>query len=92
MLDTPLPRRRPLSRATGLLIQWQEARARGPLYPVVWARNRIAWEIAEAPRDGFDRGRLAPFHNAEIEAASIAPSPPTRSSRGAGGWCSSARR
>jgi acyl transferase domain-containing protein/thioesterase domain-containing protein/NAD(P)-dependent dehydrogenase (short-subunit alcohol dehydrogenase family) len=68
MLDTPLPRRRPLSRRDRLLIQWQEARARGPLYPVVWARNRIVWEFAKRRDTGSTEAEGA-FHNAEIEAA-----------------------
>jgi thioesterase domain-containing protein/acyl carrier protein len=68
LLDTPLPQRRPLSRADRLSIQWQEARAKGPLYPLVWARNRIAWEIAKR-RPSEETGESHGFHNAEIEAA-----------------------
>ncbi|WP_353473838.1 beta-ketoacyl synthase N-terminal-like domain-containing protein [Salipiger sp. H15] len=70
LLDTPLPVRRPLARGDRLRIQWQEARAKGPLYPLVWARNRLRWEIARrraATGTGAEAGHA--FHNAEIEAA-----------------------
>ncbi|WP_425097877.1 type I polyketide synthase [Tropicibacter sp. S64] len=68
MLDTPLPRRRPLSRADRLSIQWQMAKEMGPLYPLIWARNRIAWEFAKR-RQVAETGADHAFHNAEIEAA-----------------------
>ncbi|ETA49713.2 polyketide synthase [Rhodobacteraceae bacterium PD-2] len=68
MLDTPLPQRRPLTRGDRLAIQWQQARARGPLYPFVWAKNRIAWEIAKR-RQTEPTSAVHGFHNAEIEAA-----------------------
>ncbi len=68
LLDTPLPQRRPLSRRDRLSIQLQEARARGPLYPLVWARNRVAWEIEKRTRVETTEMEGA-FHNAEIEAA-----------------------
>nr|WP_255455883.1 type I polyketide synthase [Salipiger sp. PrR003] len=68
LLDTPLPTRRPLGRADRLRIQWQEARAKGPLYPLVWARNRLRWEIAKRRASEATHAGHA-FHNAEIEAA-----------------------
>ena len=68
MLDTPLPQRRPLTRGDRLRIQWAQARERGPLYPLIWARNRIAWEIAKR-RDSATTQEVHGFHNAEIEAA-----------------------
>ncbi len=68
MLDTPLPRRRPLELRDRLIIQWHEARARGLSYPFVWARNRIAWEIAKRRDKGQTEAQHS-FHNAEIEAA-----------------------
>ncbi|WGW04464.1 type I polyketide synthase [Tropicibacter oceani] len=68
MLDTPLPQRRPLSRKDRLIIQWHKAREMGPLYPFVWARNRIAWEF-EKRRQKDQTGAEHAFHNAEIEAA-----------------------
>ena len=68
MLDTPLPQRRPLSRGDRLRIQWAEAKARGMFYPVIWARNRIAWEIAKR-RDAGVTEENHGFHNAEIESA-----------------------
>ncbi|PIE14235.1 MAG: polyketide synthase [Rhodobacterales bacterium] len=69
MLDTPLPVRKPLSRADRWAIQWQELRKKGLRYPLVWARNRIAWELSK--RRGIETTEAAGqhFHNAEIEAA-----------------------
>ncbi|ANT60179.1 polyketide synthase [Salipiger sp. CCB-MM3] len=71
LLDTPLPTRRPLERADRLRIQWQEARAKGALYPLIWARNRIRWEIAKR-RTSAETATQHAFHNAEIEAAFLA--------------------
>ncbi|WP_136442059.1 type I polyketide synthase [Pacificoceanicola onchidii] len=68
MLDTPLPQRRPLEFADRLLIQWHKAREKGPLYPLIWAKNRIAWEF-EKRRHVEETGAEHAFHNAEIEAA-----------------------
>ncbi|SMX32894.1 type I polyketide synthase [Maliponia aquimaris] len=68
MLDTPLPRRRPLSRRDRLIIQWHQAREKGVLYPLLWVRNRIAWEFARR-RQVAGTGTEHAFHNAEIEAA-----------------------
>ena len=68
MLDTPLPQRRPLSRQDRMILQWHMAREKGPLYPFIWARNRIAWEIAKR-KTKQDTGTEHAFHNAEIEAA-----------------------
>ncbi|MDO6586292.1 beta-ketoacyl synthase N-terminal-like domain-containing protein [Salipiger sp. 1_MG-2023] len=70
LLDTPLPVRRPLELRDRLIIQLAEARAKGVFYPLIWARNRIRWEIAKrrASVETHDHG----FHNAEIEAAFLA--------------------
>ena len=68
MLDTPLPQRRPLARGDRLRIQWAEAKAKGLFYPFIWAKNRIAWEIAKR-RDAGATEESHGFHNAEIEAA-----------------------
>ncbi len=68
MLDTPLPQRRPLSRRDRLIIQWHQVREKGPLYPFLWLRNRIAWEISKR-RQVTGAGPEHGFHNAEIEAA-----------------------
>ncbi|WP_058247964.1 type I polyketide synthase [Tropicibacter naphthalenivorans] len=68
MLDTPLPTRRPLSGKDRAIIQWHQAREKGPLYPFIWARNRIAWELAKRRETGETDTQTA-FHNAEIEAA-----------------------
>ena len=72
MLDTPLPIRRPLTRADRMAIQRQEIRAGGPLYPVHWLTRRIKWEF-EKRRAKTDAETDAPqFHNAAIEAAFMA--------------------
>ncbi|MBO9464102.1 SDR family NAD(P)-dependent oxidoreductase [Tropicibacter sp. R15_0] len=68
MLDTPLPQRRPLSRKDRMIIQWHQAREKGPLYPLIWAKNRIAWEF-EKRRQVEETEIAGAFHNAEIEAA-----------------------
>ncbi|SMX26462.1 Phthiocerol/phenolphthiocerol synthesis polyketide synthase type I PpsE [Pelagimonas phthalicica] len=68
MLDTPLPQRRPLSRKDRMIIQWHQAREKGPLYPLIWAKNRIAWEF-EKRRQVEETETAGAFHNAEIEAA-----------------------
>ena len=69
LLDTPLPQRRPLSRRDRAVIQWQEFKSNGPLYPLRWAARRVAWEIAkrrpQAQADTADHQ----FHDHEIEAA-----------------------
>ncbi|MDQ7069896.1 MAG: SDR family NAD(P)-dependent oxidoreductase [Rhodobacterales bacterium] len=69
MLDTPLPRRLPLSRSDRMSIQWQELRKKGIGYPVIWARNRIRWEIAKRRKIDIGAASCQQFHNAEIEAA-----------------------
>ena len=71
MLDTPLPVRRPLSRADRMKIQIQEFRARGIAYPLIWARNRIAWEIEKrrAPKETGQEVHGQQFHDVEIESA-----------------------
>lgn len=69
LLDTPLPQRRPLSRRDRALIQWQELKAGGPLYPLRWAARRLAWEIARR-RPAVQATEAAhQFHDHEIEAA-----------------------
>jgi len=68
MLDTPLPMRRPLSSRDRLLIQMQEMRSKGVVYPAVWLKSRVLWEVSRrfgnAPVETHSG-----FHNAEIEAA-----------------------
>jgi len=71
MLDTPLPVRRPLSRQDRMRIQMQELKSKGAAYPLIWAKNRIAWEIEKRRptenTEGEAQGQQ--FHDAEIEAA-----------------------
>ncbi|MDG1117336.1 MAG: beta-ketoacyl synthase N-terminal-like domain-containing protein [Flavimaricola sp.] len=70
MLDTPLPQRRPLTRADRATIQWQELKAGGVAYPLRWAANRVAWEIAKRrPPAEEAHDDAAQFHDAAIEAA-----------------------
>ncbi|MFD1342240.1 type I polyketide synthase [Litorisediminicola beolgyonensis] len=68
LLDTPLPQRRSLSGKDRALIQMQELRRKGLGYPLVWARNRLAWEL-EKRRGTSVTATETSFHNAEIEAA-----------------------
>ncbi|MFP4273864.1 MAG: type I polyketide synthase [Paracoccaceae bacterium] len=68
LLDTPLPKRRPLSRKDRALIQWQELTRNGPAYLWRWAANRVRWEFRKRrarPETATDHA----FHDAEIEAA-----------------------
>jgi len=71
MLDTPLPQRRELTTTDRMLIQLQELRRGGVLYPFKWAVRRIAWEFekrfAKAPQS--PENSETSFHNSEIEAA-----------------------
>ncbi|WP_297772554.1 type I polyketide synthase [uncultured Roseovarius sp.] len=69
MLDTPLPKRRPLSRRDRMLIQWQELKAEGPLYPFKWAARRVAWEFTKRRPQQQDTAAEHEFHDSEIEAA-----------------------
>ncbi|WP_422048271.1 type I polyketide synthase [Shimia sp.] len=69
MLDTPLPVRRALSRADRMRIQLKELRTKGVAYPVIWAKNRIAWEIAKRQPAQETEAQGQQFHDAEIEAA-----------------------
>ncbi len=71
MLDTPLPQRRALSRADRLRIQLQNLRSKGLTYPLIWARNRVAWELQKRRTPQASEGTVAgqQFHDAEIEAA-----------------------
>ncbi|MDZ7711566.1 MAG: thioesterase domain-containing protein [Roseovarius sp.] len=69
LIDTPLPRRRPLSLRDRALIQWQELTAGGPLYPLRWAARRVAWEIAKRRKQAPAETSEHQFHDHEIEAA-----------------------
>jgi thioesterase domain-containing protein/acyl carrier protein len=69
LLDTPLPQRRPLSRRDRALIQWQEFKSNGPLYPVKWAARRVAWEIARRRPQAQAETAEHQFHDHAIEAA-----------------------
>jgi len=67
MLDTPLPQRRPLTRADRIAIKLQEAKADGLLFPVNWVRDKIRYRLAQ--RRPAPEAEGAQFHDAAIEAA-----------------------
>ena len=69
MLDTPLPQRRPLSRADRAAIQKIELRKKGIGYPVQWAKNRIKWELEKRRHSPEEAADTPHFHDATIEAA-----------------------
>jgi acyl transferase domain-containing protein/thioesterase domain-containing protein/acyl carrier protein len=69
LIDTPLPRRRPLLLRDRALIQWQELTAGGLLYPLRWAARRVAWEIAKRRQQAPAETSEHQFHDREIEAA-----------------------
>ncbi len=69
LLDTPLPVRRALSRGDRMRIQMQEMKAKGVAYPLIWAKNRIAWEISKRQPTQETAPQGQQFHDAEIEAA-----------------------
>ncbi len=69
LLDTPLPQRRPLSRADRAAIQIQELKSGGFAYPFYWLARRIRWEIAKRRTKTDDNSETPQFHNAAIEAA-----------------------
>ncbi len=68
LLDTPLPQKRPLLPIDRAVIQLQELRRKGVGYPLIWARNRIRWEI-EKRRSKAATDTPEAFHNTEIEVA-----------------------
>ncbi|KAA0920368.1 SDR family NAD(P)-dependent oxidoreductase [Aquicoccus porphyridii] len=71
MLDTPLPRRRPLSTGDRARIQLQELKSGGVLYPFKWLARRIRWEIVKRRAPVVAASEAAPtaFHNSAIEQA-----------------------
>jgi len=71
MLDTPLPKRRPLELVDRMMIQLAELKEGGLFYPIKWAVRRVTWEINKRfkkPGQTSDQKSVS-FHNAEIEAA-----------------------
>jgi thioesterase domain-containing protein/acyl carrier protein len=67
LLDTPLPRRRPLSRQDRLKLQFLKLREQGAAYPFDWARQRIRWEFEKRRAVEIEAGETE-FHNAAIQA------------------------
>ena len=52
-------------------IQMQELKSKGAAYPLIWAKNRIAWEIEKRrPTEETEaEAQGQQFHDADIEAA-----------------------
>ena len=69
LLDTPLPKRRPLAPIDRLYIQAAELKRGGLLYPFRWVARRVAWEISKRRPQDHGSTQDHQFHNAEIEAA-----------------------
>ncbi|MCP5088038.1 MAG: SDR family NAD(P)-dependent oxidoreductase [Rhodobacteraceae bacterium] len=69
MLDTPLPRRRALSRKDRMIIHWLELKKAGPAYPIRWAANRIKWELNKRKPTVEVEDAGHQFHDTAIEAA-----------------------
>lgn len=69
MLDTPLPMRRPLSRADRMAIQRQELKAGGLGYVARWVVGRVKWELAKRRGVAEVQQPSHSFHNARIESA-----------------------
>jgi len=69
LIDTPLPQRRPLLLRDRAMIQWQELKAGGLLYPLRWAARRVAWEIARRRSETPAEVSEHQFHDSVIEAA-----------------------
>ena len=67
LLDTPLPRRRPLSGPDRLKLQFLKLREEGAGYPFEWARRRIRWEFEKRRAVEFETDETE-FHNAAIKA------------------------
>ena len=70
MLDTPLPRRRPLSRRDRAMIHLIEARRQGVAYPVRWLAEKLRHLRGRRPDAGTAPApQDAQFNDAAIEAA-----------------------
>lgn len=67
LLDTPLARRRPLSRADRMMIKLQEIREGGILWPARWIAGKIRYRMDKSRPKAEAEGTQ--FHNAAIEAA-----------------------
>ena len=68
MLDTPLPQRKPLTRADKLGVHWLRIKEEGFRYFYDWAERRIQWEIHKRKAVQFESS-TAEFHNKAIEKA-----------------------
>lgn len=83
LLDTPLPKRRSLSKWDRVLMQVENFKAEGWRYPVNWLQRRKAWKKGvQAKAEALSQTDLQnQFHDAQIEAAflsSIAKYSPLR--------------
>ena len=68
MLDTPLPRRTPLTRSDKLGVHRLRIKEEGLRYFWDWAERRVLWEIEKRKAVQFESS-TAEFHNKAIEAA-----------------------
>nr|MDJ0639966.1 SDR family NAD(P)-dependent oxidoreductase [Paracoccaceae bacterium] len=68
MLDTPLPRRQPLTRSDKINYHRLRLKEDGVRYITDWAESRIRWEIEKRKAVEFETS-TAEFHNKAIEAA-----------------------
>ncbi|MEM7753769.1 MAG: alpha/beta fold hydrolase, partial [Pseudomonadota bacterium] len=68
MLDTPLPRRQPLTRADKFHVHRLRLQEVGLRYFWDWAERRIKWEIRKRKAVQFESS-TAEFHNKAIEVA-----------------------
>lgn len=68
MLDTPLPRRKPLTRFEKVFVHWRRLRDEGFRYIYDWAEARIQWELQKRKAVEFESS-TAEFHNKAIEVA-----------------------
>ena len=69
LLDTPLPRRRPLSARDRAAINWLELRRTGASHLLSWPRRRLAWEVEKRRGRPVEAPAEPAFHDAAIEAA-----------------------
>ena len=68
MLDTPLPRRRPLTRSDKLTMHRLRLKEEGVRYVTDWVARRWQWEMQKRRSVGFETS-TAEFHNKAIESA-----------------------
>ena len=68
MLDTPLPRRRKLSRRDKWFIHWLNLRRQGPSYATDWVKAKVEYRQRMRDKAAYQTSTTE-FHNKDIEAA-----------------------